>query len=91
MGLLRCDSDSLSKPAGRGPDEKRVREGVIRGGVVERKASPSYTTLTLWHSLSAKTLMCSRWKLSTDVLLRSGSLPASGGFTACPTDLQQGF
>lgn len=25
MGLLGCDSDSLSKPAGRGPDEKRDR------------------------------------------------------------------
>lgn len=55
MGLLGCDSDSLSKPAGRGPDEKRDRTEESRGGVGERKPGPSYTTPTLRHSASAKT------------------------------------
>lgn len=57
MGLLGCDSVSLSKPAGRGPDEKRDRTEESRGGVGERKPGPSYTTPTLRHSASAKTLM----------------------------------
>lgn len=57
MGLLGCDSDSLSKPAGRGPDEKRDRTEESRGGVGERKPGPYYTTPTLRHSASAKTLM----------------------------------
>ena len=92
MGLLGCDSDSLSKPAGRGHDEKRDRAGESRG--VEwgkRKPGPSYTTPTLWHSASAKTLMWSRWKLSVDFSLLLGSLPAFGGFTACPAVLQWGY
>lgn len=54
---LRRESDSLSKPAGRGPDEKRDRTEASRGGVGERKPGPSYTTLSLQHSASAKTLM----------------------------------
>lgn len=57
MGLLGCDSDSLSKPAGRRPDEKRDRTEKSMGGVGERKLSPSFSTPTLRHSASAKTLM----------------------------------
>lgn len=40
MGLRGCDSDSLSEPVGRRPDEKRERTERSRGGVGERKSRP---------------------------------------------------
>ncbi len=91
MGLLGCDSDSLSKPAGRGPDEKRDRTEESRGGVGERKPSPSYTTPALRHSASAKTLMWSRWKWSLDFSLLPGFLPAFRDFCAALTVLQRNY
>lgn len=42
MGFLRCDSDSLSKPVGRRPDEKKDRTEKSKGGVGERKPSPFF-------------------------------------------------
>lgn len=69
--------------------EKRDRTEESRGGVGERKPGPSYTTPTLRHSASAKTLMWSRWKLSLDFSLLPGFLPAFGGFTAFPIVLQR--
>lgn len=54
MGLRGCDSDSLSEPVGRRPDEKRERTERNRGGVGERKAGPSLSSPTLRHSASAK-------------------------------------
>lgn len=54
MGLRGCESDSLSESVGRRPDEKRERTERSRGGVGERKAGPSLSGATLWHSASAK-------------------------------------
>lgn len=42
MGLLRCDTDSLSKATGRRPDEKKDRSEKSRGGVGEKKTRPLF-------------------------------------------------
>lgn len=91
MGFQGCDSDSLSKPAGRRPDEKRERTEKSRGGVGERKPGPSLTSPTLRHSASAKTIMWSRWKLSLDFSLLAGFQHAFGGFTAPQTVSQRRY
>lgn len=91
MRFQGCDSDSLSKPMGRRPDEKRERTEKSRGGVGERKPGPSLTSPTLRHSASAKTIMWARWKLSLDFLLLAGFQHAFGGFTALQTVSQRSY
>lgn len=49
------------------PIRKKDRSEESRGGVGERKPSPSSTTPILWRSASVKTLMWSRWELSMDL------------------------